>query len=95
MAMANCVDCGKALSTTAVTCGGADGCSSTDPFGRERSKQRSILISRIVLAVIIGLVILAFKFHILTIHMVRDFFAQFFPKPQLHCPTGAPGWTRR
>ncbi|MCW7300991.1 hypothetical protein OHD23_27815 [Escherichia coli] len=33
----NCVDCGKALSRTATTCGN---CSSTDPFGKKRRNDR-------------------------------------------------------
>lgn len=33
----NCVDCGKALSRTATTCGN---CSSTDPFGKKRRSDR-------------------------------------------------------
>lgn len=32
-----CIDCGKALSRTATTCGN---CSSTDPFGKKRRSDR-------------------------------------------------------
>lgn len=33
----SCIDCGKALSRTAITCGN---CSSADPFGKKRRNDR-------------------------------------------------------
>lgn len=70
MAMLECIDCGKLLSSTAATC---ISCGSTDPFGAKRSRDRRQLIGMILLIVFVLGVTYCFKTGLLTPSDVRNF----------------------
>lgn len=72
MALVQCVDCGKGLSSTATDC---NGCNSRDPFGSKRAEQKMQMIFILIGAGVAGLILLAFYFDFLTTEMVKNFLA--------------------
>lgn len=70
MALVQCVDCGKSLSSTATDC---NGCNSRDPFGSKRADQKVQMILMLIGASAVGLIFLAFHFDFLTAEMVKNF----------------------
>jgi hypothetical protein len=70
MALVQCIDCGKSLSTTATEC---NGCKSTDPFGGRRADQKAQMFLMLFGASAVGLIFLAFHFDLLTAEMVKNF----------------------
>lgn len=70
MALYACVDCGKKLSPTATGC---NGCNSTDPFGVKRAADKLQMQLAIGGIVLLGGILTAFHFDILTFEMIKNF----------------------
>lgn len=71
MALHECIDCGKKLSSTAVTC---NNCNSTDPFGAKRAEEKLTMQMVAAAVVLIVLVFLAFHFDLITTETIKNFF---------------------
>jgi hypothetical protein len=68
MALRQCVDCNKSLSTTALEC---NGCKSIDPFGKKRAEAKANSVLTIIGFSFVLIVFLGFYFNILTVDMIK------------------------